>query len=707
MNQKPPRRWLICTVLSTSALFYAYFVWQHAAVVLVRHSAAPGGPWGLDLQACLQSERPEIRLAAAQRVADYSGDKSELLPILRRVWTSEERVQELGWFLAQVMTNMDENASDLMALASIAGFDSAAKRFERLSGEQQVEALLSLLDEQDLETERGAGRASAIVMRLGSMGENADVELPPQAESDRAMRMISPTRIKSELAATIAAKLLAFYRGYELPPVVELALLQLGKPVVAPLCQELAARMQPEVRFSERVGLYRTLARLGPMATEAAPLLVRAVEFEPVNHAFIAAMTALIAIEPHDRTAAANAIRAANVPERWKSAGYDFAMIEVACIAALKDLGDEQTIDELIAELQGQRANESRVWIRSIDATQSWQTVRKLGECGPRAARATEILTACLDSQASAVRIEAAWALVRVGGDAPLAINVLSSFLDPLQASPEDLGLALIAIAEIGWPKEMSAQPLLRLLETGLNPDVRILAANVLQKTYPDDNELTDMFVRRLVAESDSRVRGILLNWLEARLDAPDATGIPNVDLPQAIQWLRENWSSSRKTTLQGEQELQVWLAQRTLRAAGSDGATALAQWLAEDPDCPSQALELFDDLGDVRRAALPILQDMLRSDEPEAARRALRRLGHMRELASPAFPDVAKHLPESEDTLRAIDPGAYLASTSRIFEWFAIWLTPIVLLIGFAVDWGWTKYRKSAIMTKASLSGT
>ncbi|MDP1563067.1 MAG: hypothetical protein Q8M16_16940 [Pirellulaceae bacterium] len=707
MNQKPRTRWLIGAVLSTFVLLYACFFWQRAAVVLVRHSAAPGGPLGLDLQACLESERPEIRLAAAQRVADYSGDKSELLPIIRSVWTSDERVQELGWFLAHAMTTMDENASDLMALAAIAGFDSAAERFARLSGEQQAEALLRLLDEQDLETERGAGRASSIVLRLGSMGENADVDLPPYAESDHAMRMISATRIDSELAEKIAAKLLAFYRRYELPPVVELALLQLGKSALTPLCQELSARMQPDVRSVERVGLYRTLARMGPMATEAAPLLVRAVEFEPVNHTFVAAMTALIAIEPHDRTAAANAIRAANASERWKSAGYDFATIEAACIAALKDLGDDQTIDELIAELQGQRANEYRVRIRSIDAAQSWQTVRKLGQCGPRAARATEILTAGLDSQASAVRIEAAWALVRVGGDAQLAINVLSSFLDPLQTSPEDTGLALIAIAEIGWPKERSAQPLLRLLETGLNADLRILASNVLQKAYPDDHDLTDVFVRRLVAESDPRVRGILLNWMEARLHAPDAAGVPNVDLPQAIQWLRENWSSSRKAKLNGEQELQVWLAQRTLRASGADGATALAEWLAEDPDCPQQAIELFDDLGEVRRAALPILQDMLRADESEAVRRGLLRLGHMRGLASPAFPDAAKHLPESEAALRVIDPVAYLAGTSRIFEWIAIWLTPIVLLIGFAVDWGWTKYRKSAIMTKANLSGT
>jgi hypothetical protein len=707
LNQRRSTTWLRWGLWSALWLGYSYFAWQNAAVLLVRHLAMPQGSLGLDLQACLLSERPEIRLAAAQRVADYSGDVNEIAPIVRKVWSTDVPTPELGWFLAQAIARMDDKSSDLMVMATIDGFDSAIERFKELPANQQTDALLSVLEGVDLESERGAIKASAIVHWLGYLGENATGELAAAAEADGAPRTVSSIQMNQELAATVATKLLDRYQDYELPPAVESALVQLGKPAVAAICQQLGERLRPDVPFAMRMGLYRTLIRLGPLANDAVPTLLRAIEFEPVNHAFVLAMKAMIAAEPSDRTAVANAIRNGMVAERWKSTGYSLATIEAACQAALLELGDNETIDALIAELQGQRANEAGVRIKAIDAPESWQSVRRLGQYGPRAERAKQILTEGLKSLASSVRIEAAWALVKVGGDAELAAEVLASFLDPTQSTPEDIGLALIAIAEIGWPTEWPAEPLLRLLETGISADVRSLSSNVLHKTYPDDIDLTNQFVSRLVAEPDIQVRRVIMRWLEVRLGGRDTPNLATVELPQAVQWLRDNWSDSGESQPTGERELQVWLAVRTLRVAGPEGAVALAEWLAEDPECPKQANELFDGLGEARRAALPILQKMLRSSEQEIAKRAVVRLGLMGILAVAAYQDVAEtEFPESAAALQAIDPRAYVAGTSRQWEWAALWLTPILLVVGGVVDWGWTKSRMSAIMPEGNLSG-
>jgi hypothetical protein len=696
MNHRPRLKWLLGTVLILVGIFYTYFVWQYAGEVLVRHGAVPGGRFGLDLDACLQSERAAIRLAAAQRVADGSMASADLLPIIRSVWASEERVQEVGWFFSQAVARMDDDASDAIALVAMSGFKSAVDRFEKLPAAVQAESLLRLLDQQDLETDRGAGLANAIALRLGSLGGNADFELPPYAESDRLSRLISWVRVDAELAAKIAVHLLERFRDHELSPALELALVQLGKPALAAICESIDQRLRTDVHFSLRLGLYRTLTRLGRLASEAASALIRAIEFEPVNHAFAAAVSALVAIEPDDRMAAGNAIRTAKVDKRWETAGYNLAPIHAVCESALRDLGDDETIDAMIAELQGQRANEAGVRIKSIDSAEVWQTVRKLGQCGARAIRAEAILAECLNSRATSVQIEATWAFVRVGGEAQRALEVLASFLDPRQTAPEDLGLALVVIAEIGWPNDWSAEPLLRLLESEGNSDVRILASNALQKIYPDGHDLTDVFVRRLVADPDSRVRRVIMKWLDVRLSEGDSLGIPTIELPNAVQWLRENWSASRQAKSTGEQELQVWLAERSVRAAGAEGAVALAEWIAEDPNCPPRAIDLFDDLGDARQAALPVLRQMLHMDEPEAGHRAVVRLERMRTLAGPVYSDVAAtQFPETDAAMRAIDPRAYVASSSRIIEWIAVWLTPIVWLIGL-VNFGRACYNRS-----------
>ena len=706
MNAKLETRWIRVAVYVLATVLYVYFVGQHAAVILVRHSASPAAPFGLDLKSCLQSERPEIRLAAAQRVADDLVVTADLLPIIRSVWESDERVAELGWFLAQAIARMDDDASELIALAAMDGFETAEQRFEKLSADRKADALLRLLASLDLATESDVRRADWIVLRIGSLGANARVELPLEATSDRVRRVVAASPVDDALAETMATRLLERYRNFELPSVAELALLQLGEPAVAAVARELENRLRPEVQYPYRMGLYRTLSRMGPAATDATAVLIRALEFEPVHHAFGAAMSALVAIEPVDRTIAADAIRAAKVAARWEAAGYQFAPIEAACEAALQALGDEATIDAMIAELQGQRLNDDGVRVDSIDSAEVWPTVRQLGKCGRRAERAKDVLAACLQSRAPAVQIEAAWAYVRVGGDVRSASEVLATFLDPFQAAADDIGLALMVIAEIGWPDDAPAEPLLRLLETGWNPELRVLASNALHRIYPQDNDLTDVFVTRLVAESDPQVRRVLLNWLEVRLTESEASGIPNVGLDQTLEWLRTNWSETSRATSFGERELQLWLAERSIRSASGEGAIALAQWLAEDPDFPAPGIELFDRLGEARQAAVPILREILRSGNPPLVRVAIERLGQMGDLARPAYSDIAATGDREMDAvLRKIDPQAYVASTARIWEWFAVWLLPLALVLVGAVDWGWTNARPSAIISRAETS--
>jgi hypothetical protein len=314
-----------------------------------------------------------------------------------------------------------------------------------------------------------------------------------------------------------------------------------------------------------------------------------------------------------------------------------------------------------------------------------------------------DVVSRGLESRAPEIRIEAALAYFRLGGDAAKSMATLIPFLEPRQNAPSDIGLALIGIAEIRWPIEQGAEPLLKLLKMGPTSEIRQLAADVLQRSYPNDNDVTDAFADRLVADRDGPVRQTILSYLETRLNDDDSRGIPQIEVTQAVRWLRENWSQGSAETMTGERELQVWLAQRTLRAAGNSGAEAVAEWLVDAGTCPAQAVSLFDDLGPARSAAIPIFVRAIQRAEPEVARLAVTRLGEMRDLAQPAFQAVARtQFPETEAALRKIDPKAYVASTARWGEWYALWGTPMVLLVWLMIDWGWTKSGQSAIMSSA-----
>lgn len=699
------KRWLRRVVLISFAIAYAIFAWNNAAVLVVRNAATPGGRGVLDLQKHLGSERSDIRIAAAQRLADYSGSTAALSPLITAIWRDEKDRQEIGWYMAQAVSRMDDSGGESIAILALENYDAAVERFEQLPPPAQADALLGLLKQQDLASDRDSLLAGEIALRLGRFGENADF----QAEAivnlalSRRQTIADSDRYDSLRATQVAAALLEHYREYELPPAVELALVQLGKPAVLPICHVLKEKLETDVHFSRRIGFYRTLTRLGPLATEAETTLLQAIAWEPVNQSFYAAMEALLAIEPRDRTAAGQAIRAAMTPERWEPAGYDWPVIEADCMLTLQCLGDDPTIDQMIEELNGQRISSLGVRIDAINSPESWRTIRLLGKAGTRAQRALEILARGLESHSPEVRIESALAVYRVGEDRDAALLTLESFLDPRRNTPDNIGLALVALAEVGWPADRPNEPLLQLLSSGPTVEVRQLAANSLHRSRAADVELTDVFVRRLLAEPDAQVRQFILNLLADRLAEMEGTSLRKIEIPQAIQWLQNEWTAPAKDAT-GETELQARLAEQKLKQAGPEGAIAVARWIVESAECPPTAIEFFNSMGDRRQAAVPVLTEAVLASDAGISRRAVVVLGQMGKLAETAFDSVATtEFPETEEVLRRIDPQAFLARTSRRAEWYFLLAAPFLLVIALLAEWGWTNSDKSAIMQVGS----
>ncbi|MBL8892580.1 MAG: hypothetical protein JNL67_21570 [Planctomycetaceae bacterium] len=684
MNLLPRPTWLRRLLLLLFVCAYLYFAWNNAVVLVVRNSSTLGGRGLFDLQKQLVSASPDVRLAAAQRLAETSGSTELLGPLIDSVWQDENRRRELGWYIAQAASRLEDHGAEFLAIVALDRHDAAIQRFETLPQPTQVDALLRLLRRQDLRSDRGSSTANQIAEWLGRFGENFNY---PEKSSlsqvpVRDQTLARSDRFDTQLATKVATELLDHYREYELPPMVELALVQLGEPAVVPICNALTEGLDTDVHFGRRIAYYRTLSRLGPLAVEAESTLLHAIASERVNQAFYAAVEALIAIEPPDRTAAGQVIRAAMIPERWEPAGYDWSVIEEAGKRLLQRLGDAATIDQMVDELQGQRISPLGVRIAAINAPESWRTIRMLGLAGRRAQPTMELLMKGLESHSPEVRVESALAVYRVGEARDAALRTLEQFLDPYQNTPDNIGLALVAIAEIGWPAERPNEPLMRLLSSGPTVEVRQLAASVLHRSRVVDEELTDILVSRLLAESDAQVGQLILNLVVERLAELETSGLREIELTKAMEWLREKWSVPGEA-LTGEMKLQGWLAEQTLKQAGPEGAIALAQWIVEVADCPPEALELFASLGDSRQATVSVLSEAVQSADMGISRRAVVALGQMGKLAQPAFATVAAtEFPETEEALRKIDAQAFLARSARNAEWYFLWTAPFLLVI-------------------------
>lgn len=524
---------------------------------------------------------------------------------------------------------------------------------------------------------------------MGGYGAWADRPYPSlEGETNPPPLLLAAERLEEAAAKEVAAACLLKYRGREFPGTLERALYQWGPAAVEPLGGELDEALANDSHFSQRVALFRAVRRLGPAAADLAPRLVRAIDQERVNLALHEALQAIVAIEPLDRVAAADAIRAANDPDRWRETPYNFETINRWCVEALEAVGDPLVVELLVAELGGKRPNRVGVLVPAIDLPDSWRLVRKLGALRNAGRPAAETLVRGLQSVATEVRIESALALHRVGVESPESVPVLLACLDRRQNTPDDIGLALLALTEIGWPADQAPDVLLELLRRGPSLASRQLAAELLQRAFPESLEVTEALLAAALVESDARTRQVILERLEQRLVTQHAENLRQTTLGDAIEWLRQH-GGRPPAALTGSQALQVVLAKQAILEEPDAGAMAVAAWLAMDPEFPSLAGDLFDGLGDGRRAALPVLQRALESMDPKIVSGAMTRLRAMGPLAAAAFPTVARlEHPERAATLRALDPVAYVASSRRDSEWVLLWSLPLVgiVLVGLTL---------------------
>jgi hypothetical protein len=500
-----------------------------------------------------------------------------------------------------------------------------------------------------------------------------------------------------EMAGKVAAAIMEFYRGHDMPDTALHALVQLGEPAVPVLAQELDQLWPAEVHFSQRERIYRAFRLLGPLARSAEPVLHRAIRSEPINLAFQQALLAVVAIDPVDRLAATEIIRAANDPVRWEAHGYNFELISPWCVTAIEDLGAAETIVGLLAEFQRRDPTGDRSRPAAGSRRASWRIARKLGELGPRAETAAPALRAALRSDWPEVRLEAALALQRIGRDTADATAVLLDFLQPARNSPENIALALVACSEIGEIPESAGPQAFglweQLVRDGATAEIRQLAADSLHKRAPNDDGVTEVLMTALLSDPEASVRRILRDILAQRTAGDDPSLHTSLDVEQAIAWLQANWQSTDVAFRSGENDLQVLLATNLLRHRPAEAAVALAEWLATDGNFPPVAAIFFDRLGDGRRAALPGLIAAARSDVPEIRDQALLRIANMKSEAATAFGTVAVvDSAYRTSTLRQIDPQRYVRDTRLSFEYGGLLFLPgVVLLLAVAKLWrGW-----------------
>lgn len=695
--------WLAFLTLAFS-LGYGLFAWTQGPVLLARHGTFFTAPI---------TTHSTVRMAQAQRLGERTAaglqpndrSRSELRRLLladtNEAVSEETAAQsfedadaktfqaELAWYAAYGLARGEGRASEELALAAVMGFAPASQRFQQFSAAEQVQALQRLLQQQDLDQDPDAWRASRVVGWLGGYGAWADRPYPSlEGETNPPPLLLAAERLDEASSREVAAACLLKYRGREFPGTLERALYQWGPAAVEPLGEELAEALAADSHFSQRVALCRAIRRLGPTATDLAPWLLRAIAQERVNLALREALQAIVASEPLDRVAAADAIRAANDPDRWSETPYNFDTINRWCVEALEAIGDPLVLELLVEELGGKRPNRVGILVPAIDLPDSWRLVRKLGNLRAAGQPAAAILVRGLQSVATEVRIESALALHRVGVDSPESVPRLLASLDRRQNTLDDIGLALLALTEIGWPADQPPEVLLELLRRGPSVEIRQLAAELLQRGFPETLAVTEALLAAALAEPDVRTRQVILERLEQRLATQYAENLQQTSLGDAIEWLRQH-GGRPPAAWTGPQALQVVLARRAIVEVPDAGAVAVAKWLAADPEFPALAGELFDGLGDGRRAALPVLQRALESTDPQIVSGAMARLRAMGPLAAAAFPAVSRlDHPERAATLRVLDPVAYVASSRRDAEWVLLWSLPLVgiVLVGLTL---------------------
>jgi tetratricopeptide (TPR) repeat protein len=673
-----------------AGLFVGWLAWilVRGEIVYTRQFGQSTGVGWLDLRSQLGSSNAQVRLAAAQRLAELGPVGRAAFPAVQQRLRLAQEAADGGWLLAYAVSQSGNEDLVPLAAAVIAGHEIAQEKFVTFGADDRAVALIQLLHDLDPAVESDVLAAAQIARWLGGSGSNARAETLADLALGSSGFPLGGGPPLSEAQATVAATgLLAFFHGRDLPDPVLASVVQLGAPASEALVAELERIGPDPANFSRRQRVYRAIRLLGPLARSAEPALQAAIQSESINLAFFEALLAMVAIDPVDRTTATELIRAANDPARWEGRGYSFEPISQACVTAIEDLGAMETIDGLIAEFQRRDPSLGRDLPAAGSRRSSWRIARKLGENGSRAHLAISALQDALQSYWPEVRLEAALALYRVGGSRDEALQVLLDFLDLDQNSPENVALALAALGEI---EQIPAADLLiafecweRLLSNGPTSEIRQMAADSLHRRAPNDDRVTEVLISALLQERAVAVRRTIRDLLALRTFADDPGLHTSLSIEQAVDWLKANWQADKVDSRSGEEELQVLLAQNLLRHRAAAAAVALANWLATDPNVPRLAVQLFDSLGPDRTTALPILVAALECDDPKIVDQCMLRIAALQGEALAAY-DAVSAIPSRhrEAALQRISPERYVRSTRLTLECVLSILLPILMLL-------------------------
>jgi HEAT repeat protein len=206
------------------------------------------------------------------------------------------------------------------------------------------------------------------------------------------------------------------------------------------------------------------LGDYGPDAKEAVPLLLAGLLAQTPGHPWNCA-AALARIDPDKARAA--------VPLLHELARQQYRWLEPYAVLYRIDPDDEtRPLEVLQAALQSGDSDRLRV-----------AAAHCLGELGPAAKEAGPALTRALRDESASVRLAAALALVRVGGNAEEVVAALAELVQEWGDS-EVRWQAALALGRMGADAQAAA-PALRSAKTDADPQLRRVARDALRKIIP------------------------------------------------------------------------------------------------------------------------------------------------------------------------------------------------------------------------------
>jgi HEAT repeat protein len=250
------------------------------------------------------------------------------------------------------------------------------------------------------------------------------------------------------------------------------------------------------------------------------------------------------------------------------------------------------------------------------------------------------------------------------GSQASRASDTLSRALQ--DTSPRVRAQALWSFARVGRISGAIVDPVMEMVESDSDQNVRIAAIDALSVGWPEDPRLYSLFLRRLklVRDQDEHAR---IGWAFDRLDRPPLEALPALlEALSADDWILRNSIPVALGKLGAAAEPAVPDLARIARIelASDDGFCAAIEALRSiDPDSPEsqalieplatllrdspsnlqrqKAMFLLMGFGRSAQAAVGPLQDALKSTNPDVRQRSIFVLGFVGPAATRALADL------------------------------------------------------------------